>query len=33
MAQIPSTDEEKEAEAFWADREPSSGTRRSTTNR
>jgi hypothetical protein len=33
VAQIPSTDEEKEAEAFWADREPSSGTRRSTTNR
>jgi hypothetical protein len=33
IAQIPSTDEEKEAEAFWADRESSSGTRRSTTNR
>jgi hypothetical protein len=33
VAQIPSTDEEKEAEAFWADRGPSSGSRRSTTNR
>jgi hypothetical protein len=33
IAQIPRNDDEKEAEAFWADREPSSGTRRSTTNR
>jgi len=32
VAQIPHTDDQKEAEAFWADREPSSGTRRSTTN-
>jgi hypothetical protein len=33
IAQIPRNDDEKEAEEFWADREPSSGTRRSTTNR
>jgi len=33
IAQIPRNDDEKEAEAFWADREPSSGTRRSTNNR
>lgn len=33
VAQIPRNDDQKEAEAFWADREPSSGTRRSTTNR
>jgi hypothetical protein len=33
VAQIPRSDEEKEAEAFWADREPSSGTRRSTNTR
>jgi hypothetical protein len=33
IAQIPRNDDEKESEEFWADREPSSGTRRSTTNR
>jgi hypothetical protein len=33
VAQIPRNDDQKEAEAFWADREPSSGTRRSTNNR
>jgi hypothetical protein len=33
VAQIPRNDDQKESEAFWADREPSSGTRRSTTNR
>lgn len=33
VAQIPSNDDQKESEAFWADREPSSGTRRSTTTR
>jgi hypothetical protein len=33
VAQIPRNDDQKEAEEFWADREPSSGTRRSTTNR
>jgi hypothetical protein len=32
VAQIPHNDDQKEAEAFWADREPSSGTRRSTTD-
>lgn len=32
IAQIPRNDDQKESEAFWADREPSSGTRRSTTN-
>ncbi|HEY2913835.1 MAG TPA: hypothetical protein VGK21_10785 [Candidatus Angelobacter sp.] len=33
IAQIPRNNDEKEAEEFWADREPSSGTRRSITNR
>jgi hypothetical protein len=33
VAQIPRNDDEKESEAFWADREPGQGTRRSTTNR
>jgi hypothetical protein len=33
IAQIPRNDDEKESEEFWADREPSLGTRRSTTNR
>jgi len=33
IAQLPRNDDQKESEEFWADREPSSGTRRSTTNR
>lgn len=33
VAQIPRNDDQKESEAFWADREPSSGTRRSTNTR
>jgi hypothetical protein len=33
IAQIPRNDDQKESEAFWADREPSSGTRRSTNTR
>jgi hypothetical protein len=33
VAQLPRNDDQKEAEAFWADREPSSGTRRSTNTR
>jgi len=33
IAQIPRNDDQKESEAFWADREPSSGTRRSTKTR
>ena len=33
IAQIPRNDDQQESEAFWADREPSSGTRRSTTTR
>lgn len=32
VAQLPRNDDQKESEAFWADRAPSSGTRRSTTN-
>jgi hypothetical protein len=33
VAQLPRNNDEKESEEFWADREPSPGTRRSTTNR
>jgi hypothetical protein len=33
IAQIPRNDDQQESEAFWADREPSSGTRRSTNTR
>ena len=33
VAQIPRNNDQEESEEFWADREPSSGTRRSTTNR
>jgi hypothetical protein len=33
VAQIPRNNDQQESEEFWADREPSSGTRRSTTNR
>ena len=33
VAQMPRNDDQKEAEEFWADREPSSGTRRSTNTR
>ena len=33
IAQLPRNDDQKESEEFWADREPSSGTRRSTTIR
>jgi hypothetical protein len=32
VAQIPRHDDQQESKAFWADREPSQGTRRSTTN-
>jgi hypothetical protein len=33
VAQLPRNNDQKESEEFWADREPSSGTRRSITNR
>jgi hypothetical protein len=33
VAQILRNNDQQESEEFWADREPSSGTRRSTTNR
>ncbi len=33
VAQIPRNDDQKEAEEFWADREPAQGTRRSTNTR
>jgi len=33
IAQLPRNNDQQESEAFWADREPSQGTRRSTTNR
>jgi hypothetical protein len=32
VAQLPRNNDQKESEEFWADREPSPGTRRSTTN-
>jgi hypothetical protein len=33
IAQLPRNNDQQESEAFWADREPAQGTRRSTTNR
>jgi hypothetical protein len=33
VAQLPRNNDQQESEAFWADREPAQGTRRSTTNR
>lgn len=33
VAQLPRNNDQKESEEFWADREPSPGTRRSTNNR